>query len=98
MLCQIEHRKLVGVPNIDRASELRRCCHHPLQALDKVINVAERTGLLPVAIYRNVLALERLNNEVANYSTIIRVHPWPVRVENPNNFDLQTVLPPVVEK
>src|SRR5690606_39184791 len=51
-----------------------------------------------VAVNGDGLTLERLHDEVRHYTAIVRVHAWPVGVEDPRDLDLEPVLAPVVEE
>src|SRR5207248_4458873 len=60
--------------------------------------IAEAAGLGAIAIDRDVLAVQRLRDEVRNHPAVIGVHAWPVGVEDPHHLDSQPVLAPVIEE
>jgi hypothetical protein len=56
----------VRVSEVDRADEGLRVVHHPEHAVDQVVHVTERAGLPAGLENRDVPAVERLNDEVAD--------------------------------
>jgi len=58
----------------------------------------QRARLQPVAIERDVMAKQRLDNEVRDHATVVGVHPRTVGIEYPCDLDRQIVLPTVVEE
>src|SRR5579862_2862669 len=97
-LGQLAHRDLDGVAEIDRAGHLVWRRHHPDEALDEVVDIAEGAGLRAVAVDGDVLALQGLDNEVRHHAPVVRVHARPVGVEDAHHLDARPVLPPVVEE
>ena len=74
-----------------------RPIHQANHSLHKVIHKAEGTGLRTIAVQGQRLSLERLNNEVADHTAIIRKHPRAVGVENPHHTDFHVVHPLIVK-
>ena len=72
--------------------------HQPLPAVEQVVDVAEGAGLHAVAVDRDVLALERLDDEIRHHAAVVGVHAWSVGVEDPRYLDAQFVLAVVVEE
>ena len=67
-------------------------------AVDQVVDVAERAGLAAVAVDRDRLAAQRLDDEVADHPAVVGVHPRAVGVEDPHHLDAEVVLAVVVEE
>ena len=59
-----------------------RRIHHPHHPLDQIIHVAKTPCLGPVPEHRDVLPLERLNNEIAHHPAVIWMHARPVGIKN----------------
>ena len=97
-LRQLEDRELVRVAEIDRPDEIVRAVHHPQHAFDKIVAVAERAGLAAVAEHGDVLAAERLADEVRHDAAVERMHPRPVGVEDPHHAHVQPVHPMVIHE
>ncbi len=87
-----------GVAEIDRSGHVARRHHHAHHALDEVVDIAEGARLQAVAVERDVLAPERLHDEVRDHAPVVRVHAGSVGVEDPDDLDLQLVLAAVVEE
>src|SRR5919198_5282876 len=86
---QLAHRELAGVADVHRLVhvELRlrallavHQAHHPL---DEVVNVAERARLLARPVDGQLLAPERLHDEVRHHAAVVLYHSRPVTVKNP---------------
>lgn len=88
---EFEDGELIMVTNVHRSGF--RSVHQENQTIDKVMNILEGPGLAAVTVYSHILALESLNNEVGNDSTIVRVHSRTEGVEDTGNPHIHTVLP-----
>ncbi len=84
-----------GIAQVDGADEILRV-HQPDERLDEVRDVTERARLAPVAVDGQGLALERLDDEVADDPAVVDGHPRPVGVEDAGDPDLDPVLAVVV--
>ncbi|CAI8691167.1 hypothetical protein EMIT0111MI5_110083 [Burkholderia sp. IT-111MI5] len=91
-------RDLVRIAEIDRAGEVRGRGHHPDQTVDHIVDIAERPGLAAVAIQRDVVAAQRLHDEVGNHAAVIGMHARPVRVEDAYHLDSHVLLAVIVEE
>lgn len=98
MLGKLLDRELVGVAKIDRPRELRACVHHPHKAFNQVIDIAKRTALLAIAVDRDRLPLQSLNDEVRHNASVVGVHAWTVGVEDPHDLDVEIVLAMIVKE
>jgi len=95
---QLEHGKLGRVSDVDGARKFRGGIHHADEAVDEVVDIAERAGLQTVAVDGDVLAAKGLHDEVAHHAAVVRVHARPIGVEYAHDLDFNLVLPVVVEK
>ena len=91
------NRELTRVAEVDRPGEVVRRVHHLEQTVDQIVNVAERSRLRAVAVDRDVLADDRLADEVAHDAPIKRVHARAVGVEDSHDANVDVVLPAVIE-
>ena len=97
-LSQLEHGELAGIAEIDRACDVVFGIHQADEAVDQVGDIAEAAGLLSVAIERDVFAAQGLHDEIGDNPAIIRMHAWPISVEDPGDLDLRIVLAVIVEE
>jgi hypothetical protein len=97
-LSQFEHGELDRVAQIHRAGHFRFCLHQPQEPFDQVIDIAERARLLAIAIDGDVVAPQRLHDEVRHHAAVLRVHARAIGVEDPRHLDLQPVLAVIVEE
>ncbi len=99
-LGEFANGEFAGVAEVDRAMHVRRiigCFHHCDDAANEIIDITERAGLFTVAIERDVITFERLADEVADDSTIVRMHARAVGVEDAHDPDVDFVLAQVIE-
>ena len=88
----------MGITQIKWAS-LPGCVFHEKQKpINQIIHVTETSGLATIAINGDVFARQRLNDEIADDTAIIRVHPRSVGVEDTRHPDIQIVLPFIVKE
>src|SRR5438105_1348879 len=85
------------LPDVHRTDEAGLVVHHAHESVDEVVNVAETARLLTVAINGDIGAVQRLGYEIAHDTTIARMHPRTVRVEDPDDANVHPVLTVVVE-
>ena len=99
LLGELADGELAGIAEIDRAGEVvRRVVHQAQQALDQVVDIAEGARLRAVAVDRDGLALQRLDDEVRHDAAVVGVHARAVGVEDARHLDAQLVLAVVVEE
>ena len=87
-----------GLPRLTGPVELRRALHQAHEAFDQIVDVAEGARLAAVAIDRDRLALQGLDDEVRDHAPVVRMHARPVGVEDPRDLDLELVLAAIVEE
>ncbi len=63
-----------------------------MMPVDEVADVGERACLGPVAEDRDRPVLQRLTQERRNRPTVMRTHPRPVRIEDPHDRRIHTLL------
>ncbi len=97
-LRQLPDRDLVRVAEVERAGRLVGLAHEAHDALDQIVDVAERAGLVALAVDRDRLAGQRLHDEVRHHAPVLRVHPGAVGVEDARHLDADLVLAQVVEE
>ena len=95
---QFAHRDFVRIADIDRTGDVGAGCHQADEAFDQVVHVAERPRLAAVAVERDVLAPQRLDDEVRHHPAVVRVHAGAVGVEDPHHLDRELVLAVIVEE
>ena len=78
----------VGLPRLTGPVKSSGCPSAD-EALDQIVDVAERSGLAAVAVDGDRLALERLDDEVRHDPPVARVHARTIGVEDSRDFDLQ---------
>ena len=97
-LGQFQDRELLGIAEVHRPDEIVRAVHHADHAFDQVVAVAEGAGLRAVAEDRDVLAGQRLADEVRHHAAVVGVHARAVGVEDPHDADVDAVLAVVVHE
>lgn len=96
-LRQLADGELLWVAKVHGPSEVIVSRHRENQTIDKVVDIAERPRLHAIAVQREGFTADRLSNEVADHSAVIRMHPWSVGIEDANHLDSHTIDAPVVE-
>ena len=94
--CSIENS--IGLPMLMGPTTSSAGPHQPHQAIDEVVDVAERARLGAVAVDRNIASEQRLDDEVRNDPAVMRMHARPIGIEDARDLDAQFVLPPIVEE
>ena len=79
--------ELVRIAQIDRAGEVVAGRHQTHEAIDQVIDIAEGARLPAVAVKRDLLAAQGLNDEVGHHPAVVRVHARAVGVEDARHLD-----------
>ena len=95
---QFAHAEFDRVAEVHGAKKFIGAVHQADEAVDHVAHVAERAGLLAIAVEGDRLVLQRLHDEVRHHTAVVRVHARAVGVEDARNFDAQPVLAVVVEE
>ena len=98
MFGKLFNRKLTWIAEIDGTGDAVGAFHQADQAFDQVVDIAEASCLLAVAIKCYVFALERLNDEVRYDAAIIWVHTRPIRVEDARHLDVEIVLAMIIKE
>src|SRR3990172_443443 len=96
------HRQLLdavlpGVAHVHRPDDLI-LVHHRDPPGDRVVHVAEGPGLVPCPVERDRLVPQRLEDKMGDHPPVVRVHPRPERIVDPDDPDVELVLAVVVEK
>ena len=90
---QLGDREFVRVADIDRPREVvGRCGHHAQHSLDQVVDILETAGLLAVAVDGDLLAAQRLHDEIRNHAAVVDVHFRAVGVEYADDFHRNAVF------
>ena len=97
-LGQFLNGEFVRVAQVDRTCHCVRGVHEPDKSLNHIIDVTERSALVPLAINSDRFVQEGLNDEVGDHPPVVGVHVWPVRIENAGHFDEHGMLTPIIEK
>ena len=87
-----------GLPRLTGPVKSSGVVHQPHEALDQVVDVAERARLRAVAVDRDRLAVQRLDDEVRHHAAVVGVHARAVGVEDARDLDVELVLAVVVEE
>ena len=69
-----------------------------IDAVDQIVDIAERARLLAVAVDRDVLAAQAWHDEIGHHAAVVGVHARAVGVEDAHHLDAQPVLAAIVEK
>src|SRR5690606_22203157 len=72
--------------------------HQPDQPLDQVVHVAEGPRLTAIAVDRQWVATQRLDDEVADHPAVVGLHARAVSVEYARDLDTHPTLAVVVEE
>ena len=75
---QFEDRELLGIAEVHRPDEIVRAVHHADHSIDQFVAVAEGACLRAVAEDRDVLAGQRLTDEVRHHAAVEGVHAGAV--------------------
>ena len=89
-LGQLEHGELGGVADVGRVDPV--ALEEPVDPVDQVGDVAEGAGLVALAVDGERLAPERLDHEVRHHPAVLRPHPGPVGVEDPDDPGVDAVV------
>lgn len=95
---QLADGEFVGVAEVAGAGEVSGRFHQADEAVDHVVDVAERAALAAVAVDGDGLVLQRLDDEVGDDAAVVGVHARAVGVEDARDLDFQLVLAVVVEE
>src|SRR5436190_3433063 len=99
-----DHLRQLGDRGLDRIAEIHRPdhrvgrVHHPQEALDQIVDIAEGARLRAIALQRDRLVLERLHDEIGDDPPVIGVHARTVGVEDPHHADADLVLAVIIEE
>ena len=94
---KLEHGELTGIAKVHRADDLL-LLHETHESVDKVVDIAERTGLGAFTINGEIFPLKGLDDEVGDDTAVIGKHAWAVGVEDADDADIDAVLAMVVEE
>ena len=88
----------VGLPILIGPVTSSARVHQPHEAVDQIVDVAERAGLLAVAEDGDVAAEQRLHDEIRHHAAVVGMHARAVGVEDARHLDAQFVLAPIIEE
>ena len=89
-LRHLEQRHLVRVADVHRLVHAR--LHQQHEPADQVVDVTERARLRAVAEHRQRLVGQRLRQEGRDRAAVVRPHPRPVGVEDPDDARVHALL------
>ena len=89
---QIAHGKFSRIAEIDGRPYGRLISHKAKEAVDQIGDIAERARLGPITIDCDVLAFERLYDEIGNDTAVIRAHARSIGIEDTRNPDVDAML------
>jgi len=95
--CELKHREFIGVAKIERTNRLR-LLHEAAEPFNQITDKAEGTCLRAIAINGEILAAQRLDNEIGDDATVVGQHPRPIGVEDACDPDIDPILVMVIEK
>lgn len=84
------------IAEIDWSGEAVQGGHYTFHALNQVVHVLETPGLHAVAVDGEVFALQGLQDEVGNHTSVVTGHARPVGVENADDFHRYAISPVIV--
>lgn len=90
--------EFVGVAEVDRSRKIGSFIDHSQEALDEVVDVAEAARLLAVAVDRDRLTLQRLDDEIRHHAPVVGMHSRAIGVEDAHDLDVEFVLAVIVEE
>ena len=97
-LGQVPDRVLCGIAEVDGSHHGVRGVHQLNEAVDQVINEAERAGLASVTVKGYGLTTQCLHDKVRNDPPIVRMHAWAVCIEDARYTYIQAMLPVIIEE
>lgn len=91
--------EFVRVADVHRTGEVvGRVVHHAHHAFDQVVDVLERTALSAVAVDRDIVAPQRLDDEIRDHAAVVDVHFRTVGVEYADDLHGNAVFAVVAHK
>ena len=87
-----------GLPRLTGPVTSSSARHQPDEALDQIVDVAEGAGLRAVAIDRDVVARQRLHDEVRDHAAVLGMHARAIGVEDARHLDLEPMLAVIIEE
>src|SRR5438105_1274840 len=90
---ELEQGELLRVAEVDGIVLVAH--REQVEAADQVVDEAEAARLRALAEYRQRLAVERLAHERRDRPAVVRPHPRAVRVEDPRDRRIDSLLPVV---
>lgn len=76
----------MGISYVYGARKILIRDHHAQNRFHQIVHELERTGLFSLAIERDILSLQSLDNEIRDDTSVPHGHAGPVGVENPDDF------------
>ena len=72
--------------------------HQFAKTVNRISNITERAGLTSVAVDRNRLVPEALDDEMANDAAVVELHAWPISAEDAGDTGIQSTPPATIGK
>lgn len=90
-ISKLSNRELTRIAYIHRTYKIVGAIHHSHKTFYEIISIAEGSCLIALTKNGNVFTTKGLANEVGDDSPVVWVHPWPVGVEDSDDFDANLV-------
>src|SRR5262245_30026564 len=97
-LRELTNREFLRVSKVYRSDNPVAGFHQPNQTFDEIVHVAERTRLPAVAVDRDVVVSQCLNDKIRYHAAVVGVHARPVCIEDSRHLYAQLVLAVVIEE
>lgn len=94
---QLEHGELTWVAKVHWSDNLL-LLHEAHESFDEIVDIAEGSGLGTLAVNREILSLEGLNDEVGDNATIVGKHARTVGIKNTDHADIDAVFAMIVKE
>ena len=95
---QFFYGEFTRVAHVHWSSEVIVGVHEAYHQLDQVIDIAERTGLVSLAVNGDGFTFKGLDYKVGDDATVIGMHIGAVGIKKSADPDVDLMLPMIVEK
>ena len=86
------HSRIVNSTGLPMFTGRLRRSGQPHESVDLIADVAEASGLVAVAVNRQVFAQQSLLHEIGNHSSVIHLHARPIGIEDADNARVHFVI------
>src|SRR5579859_415840 len=87
---QFKNAGLNRVADIHRQMDIRE--NQPVEAFDKVIDIAEATGLSASSVDGQRLASQSLAYEIRHHAPIIQAHTWSIGIKDTDDMRIEVMI------